>query len=151
MFFVTRRATRGRRGKSLILSGLGIFLIGLVITVGSLGFADSRGGGHYIISYGPMIVGVVAMIRGTIQAVADRRAGVSGGPAPGVPPYGQPVPPGQGPQPYYGQGPQPYYGQGQPPQDGQPQPGQQPSYDQPGYGLPRNPGGPQGPEQPPGA
>lgn len=31
MFFMGRRAARGRRGKSLILAGLGIFVIGLVI------------------------------------------------------------------------------------------------------------------------
>lgn len=127
MVFMGRRAARGRRGKSLILVGLVIFLIGLAITVGSYALAASRGGGTYFVSWGFLLVGIVSMIRGTIQAIADRRAGVSGGPAQGIPPYGQPGP------------------------YGQPQPGQQPSYDQPGYAMPRNPEGPQDTGRPPGA
>ncbi|MGH3168236.1 MAG: hypothetical protein ACRDN0_20430 [Trebonia sp.] len=119
MFYVSRRAMRGRRGKSLILTGVVIFAIGLVITIGTYAFASSRGGGTYILSWGPMAIGVIAIVRGISQSIRDRNA------APGAP--------GQQPgynQPGYNQ---PGYGHGAPAE----QPGyQQPGYNQPGYGQP---------------
>jgi hypothetical protein len=86
----------GRRGKSLIIYGAIFFVIGLVITIGTYAAADSGGGGTYIISWGPMVGGFIAMIRGIIHVVADRRAmGQSAPLAPGAG-YGTPVPgPGQ--------------------------------------------------------
>jgi hypothetical protein len=89
----------GRRGKSLIIYGAIFFVIGLVITIATYAAADS-GGGTYIISWGPMVGGLVAMIRGIIHVVADRRA--MGQPTPLMPGagYGASVP-GLG-QPGYG-------------------------------------------------
>jgi hypothetical protein len=154
MFYMGRRATRGRRGKSLILTGLVIFIIGLIITIGSYSFADNRGGGTYIVSWGPMIIGIISMVRGTAQVIADRRAGVSG-PGQGIPQpgAGNPLPgygvpgsgvPGSG-VPGYGQGTgTPDYGQGAgAPEAAQPTTGER-SYDQPGYGMPRPGDRPQG-------
>lgn len=124
------RGARGRRGKSLLIYGLIIFVLGLAITVGT--YAAASNGGTYIVSWGFLLVGIISIIRGSIQMVADKRAGVSGNGQQGIPPYGQPGPYGQYPQPP--QPPQPYGQYPQPPQDGQP-----PSYGQPGYGLPRDP------------
>jgi hypothetical protein len=53
------------------------FGIGLVITVATYAFAVSRGGGTYLVSYGPMVVGVVSMVRGGIDMARERRAGGS--------------------------------------------------------------------------
>jgi Protein of unknown function (DUF2510) len=66
------------------------FGIGVVITVATYAFAVSRGGGTYLVSYGPMIVGVVSMVRGGIDIARERRArgpavgGAAAGPGAGV-------------------------------------------------------------------
>ena len=83
---------------SLIIYGAIIFVIGLVITIGTYSAAAS-GGGTYIVSWGPMAVGLIAMIRGTVHLVADRGAMGPPGMAPGAG-YGAPIP-GAG-QPGYG-------------------------------------------------
>jgi hypothetical protein len=60
------------------------FGIGLVITIGTYAFAASRGGGTYLVSYGPMVVGVVCMARGGFDVLRQRRAaGSAPGPADG--------------------------------------------------------------------
>jgi hypothetical protein len=124
----------GRRGKSLIIYGAIFFAIGLVITIGTYAAADGPGGGTYIVSWGPMVGGLVAIIRGTVHVVADRRAmapssplmpgtgfGVPG-PGPGQPGYGAPgfASPGYMPPGY-------------------PAPGSAgPGYTGPGFAMPRN-------------
>jgi hypothetical protein len=50
------------------------FGIGVVITVGTYAFAVGRGGGTYLVSYGPMIVGVVCVARGAIDVARQRGA-----------------------------------------------------------------------------
>ena len=51
-------------------SGLLLFFIGLVITAGTYSMASSGGtGGFYVISYGPMIFGVIRVIRGLFRLV----------------------------------------------------------------------------------
>src|SRR5690348_6717633 len=80
----------GRRGKSLIIYGAIFFVIGLVITIGTYAAADGPGGGTYIVSWGPMVGGLVAMIRGIFHVVADRRAMGPSSMMPGVG-YGAPV------------------------------------------------------------
>lgn len=131
MFFMGRRAMRGRRGKSLILAGLVLFLIGLAITAGRYSLASGRGGVAHFVSWTPMIIGVVGMVRGALQMINDRRAGVPG-PGPG-----QEIPQARQ-QPPDAPAEAPAGAQDQPAQD-------QPAYDQPGYGLPRNPAGPPDP------
>jgi hypothetical protein len=62
-----------KRGIRQILIGAGIFLVGLIITGATYGSASSsRAGGTYIVAYGPMIFGVIGMIRGAI-AVAHAK------------------------------------------------------------------------------
>jgi Protein of unknown function (DUF2510) len=68
----SRRAGGGRRGWPLFFYGLAFFAIGLVVTVGT--YAAAANGGHYLISFGPMVVGVVAMVRGLIDVARLRRA-----------------------------------------------------------------------------
>jgi len=108
----------GRRGKSLIICGSIFIAIGLVITIGTYTAADGPGGGTYIVSWGPIVGGLVAIIRGTVHVVADRRAmaqpsplmpGVGFGmlgPGPGQPGYGGPgfASPGAMPPGYTGPG-----------------------------------------------
>jgi hypothetical protein len=73
----------GRKGWPLVKYGMIWFGIGVVITVATYAFAVNRGGGTYLVSYGPMIVGVVSMVRGGIDMARERRAG---GSAPGEAP-----------------------------------------------------------------
>ncbi len=68
----SRRVGGGRRGWPLFFYGLAFFVVGLVITVAT--YAAASGGGRYIISYGPMAIGLFAMIRGLIDVMRARRA-----------------------------------------------------------------------------
>jgi hypothetical protein len=86
MFFISRRVMRGREGKSLIITGIVLLVIGLVITVGSYAWASSRGGGHYYLTFTPIIVGIIAIVRGISQT---RRGNVGyGDPGQEIPPAG---------------------------------------------------------------
>ena len=59
------------RGIRQIVIGAVLFLIGLIVTVATYSSASSsRTGGTYFIAYGPMIIGVISIIRGAI-AVAQ--------------------------------------------------------------------------------
>ncbi|HEX6448523.1 MAG TPA: DUF2510 domain-containing protein [Trebonia sp.] len=102
MFFISRRVLRGRSGKSLIITGIVLVVIGLAITVGSYAWASSRGGGSYYVSFSPIIIGIIAIVRGVKQS---RRGGGDylDGPAQGIPQsgYGSQQP-GYGAQPGYG-------------------------------------------------
>lgn len=71
MFFIGRSVLRGRQGKSLIITGAILLAIGLAITVGSYVWASSHGGVH-LITISPIIVGIVAIVRGISQT---RRGG----------------------------------------------------------------------------
>jgi hypothetical protein len=62
-------AVARKRGMKRIIVGALIFVVGLVITVATYSSASS-GGGTYVVAYGPMIVGVVWVIRG-IAAVSQ--------------------------------------------------------------------------------
>jgi hypothetical protein len=64
----------GRRGWPLVKYGMIWFGIGVVITIATYAFAVSRGGGTYLVSYGPMAVGVYCMVRGGIDVARERRA-----------------------------------------------------------------------------
>ncbi len=76
----------GRRGWPLVKYGLIFFGVGVVITIATYAFAASRGGGVYLVSYGPMAVGLISMVRGGIDMARERRAA---GPAAGRGPAGQ--------------------------------------------------------------
>lgn len=77
---------RGRQGKSLIITGIVLLVIGLAITVGSYAWASSRGGGHYYITFTPIIIGIIAIVRGVSQT---RRGNVGyGGPGQEIPQAG---------------------------------------------------------------
>lgn len=65
----------GRRGWPLVKYGMVVFAIGVVITIATYAFAVSRGGGIYLVSYGPMAVGLISMVRGGIGMARERRAG----------------------------------------------------------------------------
>jgi hypothetical protein len=135
MFFISRRVMRGRSGKSLIITGIVLVVIGLAITVGSYEWASSRGGGSYYISFSPIIIGIIAIVRGVSQT---RRGGGDylGSPGQGIPQPGYGSPAGYGGQTGYGSPAE--YG---PPQD----PGAPRAYDQPGYAAPHGTGQGQGP------
>jgi hypothetical protein len=79
------------------------FAIGVIITIATYAFAVSRGGGTYLVSYGPMVAGLLAMVRGGIDMSRERRAGgpAAGGSLGGAQAVGQP---GFGGQGFGGQG-----------------------------------------------
>jgi hypothetical protein len=115
MFFITRQAMRGRQGKTLIITGIVLLVIGLAITVGTFAWASSHGGGHYYITFTPIIVGIIAIVRGINQT---RRGNVGyGGPGQVIPPagYGYQQPAGYGAQNFGAPG----------------------TYGQPGYAVPQ--------------
>lgn len=56
-----------RRGLIQVLIGAVIFVIGLAITIGTYHAAStSSSGGTYFVAYGPMIAGLIAVVRGLI-------------------------------------------------------------------------------------
>jgi len=114
---------RGRQGKSLIITGIIFVVIGLAITVGTFAWSSSHGGGTYI-TFTPIIVGIIAIVRGISQS---RQGNVGyGGPGQGIPPAG------------YG------YGYQQPAGYGAQNSDAPRSYDQPGYAVPHSGGQGQG-------
>jgi hypothetical protein len=65
-----------KRGMRQIAIGAGLFLVGLIITVATYGnAASSRTGGTYFVAYGPMIFGVIGMIRGAIAVAQAKKLG----------------------------------------------------------------------------
>jgi hypothetical protein len=98
MFFISRRVMRGRQGKSLIITGIVLLVIGLAITVGSYAWASSHGGGHYYITFTPIIIGIIAIVRG-ISHTRQSSMGY-GGPGQEIPPpqYNYQQPAGYGAQ-----------------------------------------------------
>ena len=65
-----------KRGIQQIAIGAVLFLVGLVITLATYGSASSsRTGGTYFIAYGPMIFGVISMIRGAIALAHAKKLG----------------------------------------------------------------------------
>jgi hypothetical protein len=57
-----------RRGRRQVITGSILFVVGLLITIGTLGHAESSaGGGTYIVAWGPMIFGIIAIIRGLLS------------------------------------------------------------------------------------
>jgi hypothetical protein len=116
---------RKGRGWSQFYYGLIIFCVGLVITVASYSLASRPGGGIYIVSWGPMIIGAIRMVQGLTYVVKVKRAqaqplgnpyqpyGVGQQPYGGQQQYGGQQPYGAAPQAYGGQVQQPYGGQAQ--------------------------------------
>ncbi len=52
------RSERKRAAIKYMLIGIGVFVLGLAITIGSYSMAaSSKGGGHYVITYGLIISG----------------------------------------------------------------------------------------------
>ncbi|HEY1627613.1 MAG TPA: DUF2510 domain-containing protein [Streptosporangiaceae bacterium] len=132
MFFLL--FSRGKRGWPQFWYGLVIFCVGLVITAVTYSMASGRSGGTYVVSWGPMIIGVISMVRGLASVSGAKRAqagSLGNGPRPyrvGQRPHGTAQRPhsssqrpygtaqrpyGTGPQQPYGIGPQQPYGAGQ--------------------------------------
>lgn len=130
MFFISRRVLRGRSGKSLIITGVVLLVIGLAITVGSFVWSRSHGGGRSYYTLSPIVIGIMAIVRGVSQS---RRGGGDylGGPGQGIP------------QPGYGSQPPGYQQTGYPASGyGQQEPSAPRAYDQPGYAAPHYGGQP---------
>ena len=69
---MTARAQRRQRGLHLIRSGVLRIVIGIAITALTY-MAASSAGGFYVIGYGPVIWGVVYVVRGIKLLVASGR------------------------------------------------------------------------------
>ena len=62
-----------RRGVRQVITGSVLLVIGLLITIGTLSHAESSAsGGTYFVAWGPMIIGIIAIVRGLL---AMARAG----------------------------------------------------------------------------
>jgi len=55
-----------KRAMKQVAVGAVIFLVGLVITVATYSNASSSGGGTYFVAWGPMILGIIWVIRGLV-------------------------------------------------------------------------------------
>ena len=65
-----------KRGIQQIVIGAVLFVVGLIITVATYsGVSSSPRGGTYFVAYGPMIFGVIGMIRGAIALAQAKRLG----------------------------------------------------------------------------
>jgi hypothetical protein len=63
-----------RRGTRQIVTGAVLFLIGLVITIATYSHASSSGtGGTYFVAWGPMVIGIIAIVRGVVAISRARR------------------------------------------------------------------------------
>jgi len=60
------QAGRDRRSRGAGQLGVGVLLVlvGIVITAVTYGSASAQGGGTYIVAYGPIVFGVISIIRG---------------------------------------------------------------------------------------
>ena len=55
-----------KRAMKQVAIGAVIFIVGLVITVATYSNASSSGGGTYFVAWGPMILGIIWVIRGLV-------------------------------------------------------------------------------------
>jgi len=55
-----------KRAMKQVVIGAVIFIVGLVITIATYSNASSSGGGTYFVAWGPMILGVIWVIRGLV-------------------------------------------------------------------------------------
>ncbi len=61
-----------RRGKRLVGFGIAWFALGLVVTIVTYSAANNAGGGVYIVAWGPMLYGVVSVVRGAMLISKSR-------------------------------------------------------------------------------
>jgi hypothetical protein len=72
-----RENSKYRRGQyqKHMLIGIGLFFLGLVITIGTYAIAaSSERGGHYFITYGLMISGALDLIYGLVGWIGELRS-----------------------------------------------------------------------------
>jgi energy-coupling factor transporter transmembrane protein EcfT len=63
-----------KRGVRQVAFGTGVFIVGLLITVFTYHSASSSSsGGTYFVAWGPMVIGVIAIIRGLIAIARASR------------------------------------------------------------------------------
>jgi hypothetical protein len=63
-----------RRGTRQVITGSVLFLIGLVITIFTYGHASSSAtGGTYFVAWGPMVFGIIAIVRGLLALRSAQR------------------------------------------------------------------------------
>ncbi len=68
-------AYRRRQAQKHMLLGIGIFLLGVVITIGTYAVAaSSRGGGRYLITYGLIISGALDFLYGLVGWIGELRS-----------------------------------------------------------------------------
>ncbi|HEX3557819.1 MAG TPA: hypothetical protein VHU19_01355 [Pyrinomonadaceae bacterium] len=66
------KSYRRRHYLKYMLTGLGIFVVGLVITVGTLAMAaSSPGGGHFFITWGLMLAGAGNFLYGLVGVIGE--------------------------------------------------------------------------------
>jgi hypothetical protein len=71
---VSLGAVARKRGMRQITIGSILFIVGLVITVVTYGRASSSPtGGSYFVAYGPMIFGVISVIRGVVAVAQSQK------------------------------------------------------------------------------
>ena len=67
-----RRRLLESRGKRLVGFGIVSFALGLVVTIVTYSAANNAGGGVYIVAWGPMLYGVVSVVRGAMLISKSR-------------------------------------------------------------------------------
>lgn len=72
--------------------GVGLLVVGVVITIGTYVAARSRGGGTYVISFGPIIFGLLRIVQAGSALTRFRQRGYPRGYDPGYPQGYEPFP-----------------------------------------------------------
>jgi hypothetical protein len=63
----TQEARQRAAANRLIVTGLIAMIVGLVLTVGTYESAVGRGGGTYLVAWGPMVWGLITFFRGVMH------------------------------------------------------------------------------------
>ena len=60
------------RSRRLIIMGVVWLGIGIAITAATQSMAESAGGGTYVIAYGPMVAGIIYLLKGLLASPPKR-------------------------------------------------------------------------------
>jgi len=70
-YFSTIQKRQKSKRKNEVVAGVALIMLGLIITLGTYYFAVLSGGGKYLMSYGPIIAGLIAIGKGMTTDIVE--------------------------------------------------------------------------------